>query len=132
MAITKNYFTDVPFFLSKNTFTSDLSVKKDQNSIRQSVINILLSRLGEKSFDYNFGTIINDLLFENIQSGVQLAQYKVQMQSAFERYEPRISVDRIDITQNTTDPRLIEIELSYIILDFNVRQNVSVSIERTR
>jgi len=133
MQITKNIFSDIPFFFSKNSFTNDLSLKKDGNAIRQSIINIVLTRLGEKPFKFDFGTVFYDLLFENINNeDVRLTPYKIDLQAAVNRFEPRIQVMEVDFNLDTNNPRILLIDLTYQNVNTRAIQTVTISVERNR
>jgi phage baseplate assembly protein W len=133
MKIVKNIFSDIPFFFSKNTFTSDVNLKKDGNCIRQSIKNIVLSRFGEKPFDFNFGSSIYDLLFDNIDNNdVRVTVYKIQLQSVINTYEPRALVKEVNFSLNKSDPRVVDIEIVYENTSTGAEQTLVVSIERTR
>lgn len=63
MRILKNVFTDIPMFLSRNTFTGDLSIRKDSLAIKDSIKNIILTLFHERPFDPEFGTnVLSGLL----------------------------------------------------------------------
>ena len=65
--MANNYkYSDVDIDFNKNEFIGDVLVKYDTNAVRQSIINIIMTRRGEKPFDRDFGVGIHDLLFENI------------------------------------------------------------------
>ncbi len=133
MKIVKNIFSDIPFFFSKNTFTSDVNLKKDGNCIRQSIKHIVLSRFGEKPFDFNFGSSIYDLLFDNIDNNdVRVTVYKIQLQSVINTYEPRALVKEVNFSLNKSDPRVVDIEIVYENTSTGAEQTLVVSIERTR
>lgn len=133
MQITKNIFSDIPFFFSKNSFTNDLSLKKDGNAIRQSIINIVLTRLGEKPFKFDFGTVFYDLLFENINNeDVRLTPYKIDLQAAVNRYDPRIQVMEVNFNLDTDNPRILLIDLTYQNVNTRAIQTVTISVERNR
>ena len=57
-------YKDIDFKFSKNSFTGDLNVVQDSNSIKQSIKNIILTMKGERSFKYEFGSAIQRMLFE--------------------------------------------------------------------
>ncbi len=128
--ITSNLYSDIPFFLSRNTFTDDINLKKDLNCIKHSIKNILLTRFGEKPFDYRFGSSIQSLLFENIEDkDMRMTQYKVQMESAINTYEPRVVTT--DITFSV-DKYNLYIEITYQVLVPRTVQTLVISVERTR
>ena len=56
-------FLDLNIALSRNPFTDDISTVKNDNAIKQSVKNLVLTTPGEKPFQPLIGSKINDLLF---------------------------------------------------------------------
>jgi phage baseplate assembly protein W len=131
--LNKNLFSDLPFFFSRNSFTDDINLKKDGNAIASSIQNIVLTRISEKPFDFNFGTSINDLLFENIDnSNVGLTKYKIQIANAITRYEPRVMVGSINLIQDPNNFYLISIAIDYTVLHTNSKNTLVVGMERTR
>ena len=83
---SKSKYSDVDIDFNKNDFTSDVSVKKDRSAVQQSVINIIMTRKGEKRFDPNFGVGIHDLLFENL-SPIEIAMMEKTIAAQFSTYE---------------------------------------------
>ena len=69
----KQDFRDIPFFISKNAFTNDLNTIVNLSAIRQSIKNIILTNLGERTFQYNFGCNIYDTLFELMEVDDKIA-----------------------------------------------------------
>jgi len=86
--------TDINIDLSRNKFTNDVSIMRDVNSIRQSIINIILTIPGEKPFDRNFGTRIEDSLFDNFtyQDSINT---QMEIRKTVEAYEPRVTIDEV-------------------------------------
>ena len=48
-------YKDVDFTFKQNPNTNDIGIKKNNESIKQSVLNILRTNHGERPFNYNFG-----------------------------------------------------------------------------
>jgi phage baseplate assembly protein W len=133
MQLTSNLYSDIPFFLTKNSFTNDINVKKDLNCIKQSIKNIILTRFGEKPFDYRFGSLIYSLLFETIDNNdMRMTQYKVQMQSVINTYEPRVVVTDVNYSISTVDTNYLDIEIVYAVQNPRTVQTLVISVERTR
>lgn len=82
--IYKDIFTSVMF----NNDTKDLDMITNEDSVKQSVLNILLTSRGERLFNNNFGSDINALLFENTtpQTTTTLINF---IRSSIENFEPR-------------------------------------------
>ena len=57
-------FKDINLSFKRHPVTNDVITIRDEDAIKRSVRNIVFTILGEKPFDPNFGSVINDSLFE--------------------------------------------------------------------
>ncbi len=127
MIIQKEIYSDLPMFISPNPFTGDLSIKKDQNAIQESVRNIVLTAIGERPFDRSFGTNIYTVLFEQ---PVLLQFYADSIISvALNTNEPRIRVEEMKF--DVTD-KLVNVSFTYTIKEIDVVDSLVITLERTR
>lgn len=80
----KDIFSAVMF----NSDTKDLDLVENEDAVKQSILNILLTNRGERLFNSSFGSDINLLLFENItpQTTTTLINF---IKTSIENYEPR-------------------------------------------
>lgn len=82
----------------------------DENSIVQNIYNILLTRKGERLFNPDFGTTIEERVFDimNEDDETRLLQ---ECFEAIREYEPRVSVDyeesRVDVDEDSNTIRVI-------------------------
>lgn len=106
-------YSDLDFFLNKNTVNNDIKLKKEIDSVAQSVKNIILTDTGEKMFNPFFGGGIPSILFESLdwRDSVLLQE---QLKTVLKLYEPRILVKTINI-QYTGENKL-SIELSFSLI----------------
>jgi len=124
-------YADIPFFISKNSFTSDLNLTRDLNAIRQSIKNIIMTNNGERGFDYKFGCNIYDYLFENFTIDM-IVRAQSTIAGNIQRYEgSRVGINDIKIINNAKANE-INIVVDYNIPDAGISDIVSVSILRTR
>jgi len=155
MAI-ESIHTDLNIHFSKNQFTSDISLVKDVYSIRQSLINIIMTIPGEKPFKRNFGTIINDSLFDNFNY-VDSIPIMQQIKFTINRYEPRVQIENIIINDEpineetpivsghtesssraiVSDNNQLFLYISYFLLKRSVggsalRDSISIGLTKTR
>ena len=107
--------SDIDINLSKNKFTDDISLVKDAYAVRQSLINLILTIPGEKPFSRNFGTKINDMLFENFTE-MDVAFLEKNIAANFARYEPRAALEYIDIDTDLIDNNQVSINIFFVIL----------------
>ena len=155
MAI-KSIHTDLNIHFSKNEFTSDVSLVKDVHSIRQSLINIIMTIPGEKPFRRNFGTRINDSLFDNFNYVDSIPMIQ-EIKFTIGRFEPRIKVENIIINDapiyeetpivpghpesaaraQVSDNNQLFLYISYFLLKRSVdgtalRDSISIGLTKTR
>lgn len=95
MASVSRAFKDISLSFKRHPVTNDILVLKNEDAIKRSVQNIVLTIIGEKPFDPDFGTTINDALFE-LNTAVQSIGLEEQIRSTLVLYEPRI--DNVVVT----------------------------------
>ena len=88
-------FKDINLSFKRHPVTNDVVTIRDEDAIKRSVKNIIFTILGEKPFIPNFGSVINDSLFE-LNTSLSSIGLKDQIDSSLKRYEPRI--DNINVT----------------------------------
>ena len=105
----------------------------DENSLVQNIYNILLTRKGERLFNPDFGTTIEERVF-SIMNADDETSILQECFTAIREYEPRVSVDydashvEIDYDSNTIQV-IIAVVLpdgnsDYIVLPFKSRGNL--------
>lgn len=86
----------LPSFLF-NSDTKDINVVENEDAVKQSIINILLTNTGERVFNPNFGSEINKILFENITPQTS-STLTTLIKTAIENYEPRAQLHEVQCT----------------------------------
>ena len=59
-------YKDADFTFKENPNTNDVAIKKNNEAVKQSVLNILRTNHGERPFNYFFGANLRSYLFENM------------------------------------------------------------------
>jgi phage baseplate assembly protein W len=80
-----------------NDDTNDLNLIENEDSVKQSIINILLTNTGERVFNPNFGSEINKMLFENITPQTSSTLTSL-IKAAIENFEPRAQLHEVQCT----------------------------------
>lgn len=98
---------------------------KNLELIKQDIINHFHIRLGEKIENPEFGTIIWDVLFEPMTSGLQNAI--LQNVTEIINYDPRVQAN--DIVVDTYESGIqIYAELTYI--DYNISEQLTLRFDQ--
>lgn len=105
-----------PFNLS----TGSTNVSTGEDRINQSISIILSTPIGTRLFNPAFGSNIQSFLFEDTSDYGPLI---VAIQDALTKWEKRISVNSINVTQDSQDPHQLNISITYTIVGTNVQGN---------
>ena len=70
---------------------------RDEDAIKRSVKNIIFTILGEKPFDPDFGSIINNSLFD-LNTNLSEIQISDEIRQSLLNFEPRIENIEINVT----------------------------------
>ena len=88
-------FKDINLSFKRHPVTNDVLTIRDEDAIKRSVKNIIFTILGEKPFEPNFGSVINESLFD-LNTSLNEIRVADEISASLRNYEPRIS--DIDVT----------------------------------
>jgi len=95
VASVSREFRDINLSFKRHPVTNDILTIKNEDAIKRSVQNIVLTIVGEKPFESLFGTNISDSLFE-LNTSLQNIGIKEQILTSIGNFEPR--VNNVDAT----------------------------------
>ena len=88
-------FKDINLSFKRHPVTNDVVTIRDEDAIKRSVKNIIFTILGEKPFEPNFGSVINNSLFD-LNTNLSEIRISDEITASLNNYEPRI--DNIDVS----------------------------------
>ena len=88
-------FKDINLSFKRHPVTNDVVTIRNEDAIKRSVKNIIFTILGEKPFEPNFGSVINESLFD-LNTSLNEIRVADEISASLRNYEPRIS--DIDVT----------------------------------
>ena len=88
-------FKDINLSFKRHPVTNDVLTIRDEDAIKRSVRNIIFTILGEKPFEPNFGSVINQSLFD-LSTNLNEIRISDEIKQSLLNYEPRI--DNIVVT----------------------------------
>lgn len=128
-------YSDFHIDFNKNEFVGDISVVNDRNSVRQSLMNIILTRPGEKPFNSGFGVGLHDYLFET-WSKFDQAMLQRDITWACAEHEPRAVINSISIDESLIDSNEMTLNVDFFILtgaDSNaIPDSLKIGIKKVR
>ena len=121
-------YTDLDLAFTRHPATHDLMKKTDVDAVKGAMRNILLTNIGQKSFDRFFGLGLQGALFELNDNLTQISIER-KIKEVLARYEPRVVVEKV-IFVYEDDTALVD--LYYYIVGVAELQSLNISVERVR
>tara|TARA_B100000427_G_scaffold322496_1_gene324586 strand:+ start:1304 stop:1696 length:393 start_codon:yes stop_codon:yes gene_type:complete len=124
-------FRDISLSFNRHPVTNDVTILRNEDAIKKSVINLCRTRLNERFFNDLLGTSIEDSLFE-LNNGETAGVLEEEIKTLLSNFEPRIQVTSI-IVDTETDPNGLYISVKYNITGLPVSpQNIEFLLQPTR
>ena len=90
-------FKDINLSFKRHPVTNDVLTVSDEDAIKRSVKNIIFTILGEKPFEPEFGSVINDSLFE-LNTSLNEMKFSDEIKQSLLNFEPRIDNIRVTVS----------------------------------
>jgi len=101
----------------------ELALAAGQEDIQQSLEILFSTQLGERLMQEGFGADLSTVLFEEVDQALVNTITRL-MTDAILYHEPRISLDRLDVSESDTQKGLLLISMDYTIRSTNSRYNM--------
>jgi phage baseplate assembly protein W len=112
----QNLYSDFKKDLTISPISKDLALVKDEDAVKQSIKNLVLTDPGERLMQPFIGGGIRGLLFENITPGI-LNLIESRVKTTIETYEPRAILIGVTASSQYDDNRVS------VIVEFYVRNS---------
>ena len=121
-------FKDLAISFKANPSTGDFGVVKNENAIKQSVLNLICTMYGERPFQDEIGSRLRELLFEPWDP-FSVDSMKNEIYNCLARLEPRIQVTGVDVRDDSSI-NSVQISINYTIVGEQIVQNVDFLLEK--
>ncbi len=121
-------FRDLSIGMKSNPNTEDFSMVKNENAIKQSMKNLILTGFGERPFQPTKGSRLRQMLFENFDV-FMAEELKEEIFNVITQFEPRVQLNEVRVRASDTDD--LEVEVDYTIVGETLVQTVDFLLERT-
>ena len=124
-------FKDISMSFKVNPLNDDLIAIKNQTAIARSLRNLVLTAPGERFFNENLGSNVNNLLFENMDD-VTASSIKDEIQNTINNYEPRVKLLKTQVSPNF-ETLEFDVVITYEIIGVEAQpQQLSFALEPAR
>ena len=124
-------FKDISLSFTKHPVTNDVTVLKNEDAIKKSVVNLCRTRINERFFNELLGTSIEDSLFEtNLDDIASFLEREITV--LLKNFEPRIRLTSV-IVESLVDSYELQIRIEYDITGLPFpSQNIEFLLQPTR
>lgn len=130
MARNTRTFSDLDFNFIRHPVSGDVTSRYDEEAIKQSIRNLILTKNFERPFRSNIGSQIKALLFEPI-SPLLATMLQNVIANTINNHEPRVDLLNVNVTFSP------ENNDAYVTIEFKIKNTetpitVNLLLERTR
>jgi phage baseplate assembly protein W len=123
-------FSDLHKDMTQNPLTEDLSLKRDEEAVKESIKNLILTNRGERLMQPLIGGNVQAMLFENNTPAI-IKLIQEQIKTAIREYEPRATLIDV-IVRSSIDESTVEVDVYFYINNVVEPISVTVFLERIR
>ena len=99
-------FTDFNLLFTSHPVTADVTIKSDEEAVKQSLRNLISTRNYERPFHPEIGCQIHGLLFENFNP-VTAQVMKKTILDTITKFEPRVTILDVNIRERVDNNDII-------------------------
>ena len=123
-------YSDFHKDLTVNPISEDLALKRDEEAVKESLKNLILTDRGERLMQPYIGGDIRAMLFENNTPAV-IKMIQERIKTTIETYEPRASLIDVNVL-STLDDNTVKVDIYFYINNVVEPIALSVFLERIR
>jgi phage baseplate assembly protein W len=130
MARNTRIFSDLDLNFTKHPVTRDITRRYDDNAIKQSIKNLLLTRNFERPFHSEIGSPIRAMLFE-MPGPMFTNMLQRAIIDVINNFEPRVEILGVRV-DDSSETNSVYITLEFKIVNTERPITLDLALERTR
>lgn len=123
-------YSDIQKNMEINPISNDLALKLDEEAVKDSLKNIILTNKGERLFQPNLGSDVSKSLFD-LMAPATLKVLEESVRSTINNYEPRANLLKVELKPEYDNNR-VEIIITFYVRNAETPVTVAVFLERIR
>jgi phage baseplate assembly protein W len=124
-------FKDISLSFTRHPVTNDITVLRNEDAIKKSVINLIRTKINERFFNNLIGSSVDDTLFE-LNNSYDSSYLREEIITLLKNFEQRISLTNVFI-ENDPDSNDLFIQIEYDIVGIPLpTQNIEFILQPTR
>jgi phage baseplate assembly protein W len=130
MSRNTRIFSDLDLNFTANPSTGDVSIRYDENAIKASVKNLVLTQNYERPFHSELGSPVHRLLFD-LTTPLLTYTLKQTIIDLINNHEPRVNLNDVIITLSPNN-NSVYVSIYFTILNTTRPIQLDLVLERTR
>jgi phage baseplate assembly protein W len=130
MANLQKVYSDLDLTFNRLPGTNDVAMRYDDRAVIASVRNLLMTNFYERPFQPNLGSNVDKLLFEPVND-LTANILATEIRNVINNYEPRVSIDMLEITSNPNQASF-SVYLRFYIGNNTTPTAVNLILQRSR
>ena len=130
MARQTRTFSDLDLNFKSHPATGDVTMKYDENAIKQSIKNLVMTNHYERPFHPEIGSQVRSLLFEPASPMLAIT-LKQAITNTINTFEPRVKLQDVNVT-SSPDLNQLYVTIEFTIINTTSPLTMSLVLERTR
>ena len=126
----QEFFSDFLGNLEQVPGRADVARVVNENAVKQSIKNLLMTDRGERLFQPNIGCDIRGSLFENIDPNTILI-IKENIKTTISTYEPRCVVKNVVVSSNIDD-NAVKVQVIFSVINSSRDSSLTLDLSRVR
>tara|TARA_B100001564_G_C20563948_1_gene635091 strand:- start:508 stop:909 length:402 start_codon:yes stop_codon:yes gene_type:complete len=124
-------FKDISLSFTRHPVTNDITVIRNEDAIKKSVINLVRTKINERFFNSLLGTTLGTTLFELInEESFEFLEDEIEV--LLRNFEPRVKVTRV-FAQGQVDSNGVFVQIEYDIVGLPLpTQRIEFLLQPTR
>lgn len=130
MAITNYIYSDLDLTFLPTPATGDVALRYNEQAVIRSVRNLLSTNPGERLFQPDVGSGLNQLLFEPV-TPITATLIQNEVIRTITNYEPRVTINTLLVTAQP-DNNQFNVSLSFFVGNQTTPTAINIILQRTR
>lgn len=123
-------YSDFRKDLMMNPLTRDVVARLNEDSVKESLKNLILTDRGERLFQPYLGSDVRKSLFDNMTPAT-IKMIEQNVRSTINNFEPRVTIVEVRVVADPDNYR-VQINISFYVRNAQEPVSFSVFLERTR
>lgn len=124
------FFSDFTRNLDQVPGRGDVSRVINENAVRESIKNLILTDRGERLMQPTIGCDIRGSLFENVDANTMLILQE-NIKTTIKTYEPRCNLRDVEVFGNT-DNNDLQVTIVFSVINTTTTSSLTIDLNRVR